>query len=309
MCVWKLPTRLVNMTLVVLAGGMGSRYGGLKQLDVVGSAGEAILDFSVLDAIAAGFERVVFVIREDFAKQFRTQIGASYANVMDVKYVCQSVHLLPSPFELNTTRSKPWGTGHALWCVRDVIDGPFIVVNADDYYGPDSFKMLKSYFDGAQVNDLENQFAMVAFQLSQTLSDHGSVSRGICSVGQDNLLTEITEEEGIYWKDVGGPGARFSGDEMVSMNCWGFTPSIFPALERELNHFLANYIADDRQEFYLPEAVSAMIRRNEFAVKVLQSEEKWYGVTYPEDKEMVVAALRDKAPSGGKSGTANNNVE
>lgn len=299
----------MSLTLVVLAAGMGSRYGGLKQLDGVGPAGETVLDYAVYDAIRAGFTRVVFVIRRDFEALFREKIGARYAGRIEVDYAFQSVDALPAGIAPLGGREKPWGTGHAVWCAREVVKGNFAVVNADDFYGFDSFRRLAEFLRrAAPAQALPATFAMVGFRLANTLSEHGTVSRGVCAVGPDGGLRSIVEQTSIAPADVGA-GRALSGTEIVSMNCWGFTPALFPALESQLRAFLerlapgapaeASARPDPlKAEFYLPASVSTMIGRSEATVAVLPTESSWFGVTYREDKPRVSAAIADLVKSG-----------
>jgi len=238
--------------LLVLAAGMGSRYGGLKQLDPVGPGGETILDYSVYDALRAGFGRVVFVIRRDFEAQFRENVMARYAGRASVEAVFQSTDALPSGAAARPKREKPWGTGHAVWCAREAIRENFAVINADDFYGADAFVQLARFLGEPQFR---RRFAMIGFQLARTLSEHGSVSRGVCVVADGSLMS-IVERTGIAAADV-GPGRIFTGEEIVSMNCWGFNPALFPALGQDLREFLAARGADPAAEFFLPAAVSA----------------------------------------------------
>lgn len=276
----------MSPTLLVLAAGMGSRYGGLKQIDPVGPSGETVLDYAVFDALRAGFGRVVFVIRRDFAENFRAQVGAKYAGHVAVDYVFQSLDALPSGFAPPAGREKPWGTGHAVWCARDAVRENFAVINADDFYGADSFAQLAGFLRTARGSD----FAIAGFQLASTLSEHGAVSRGICGGAADGRLHSIVEHTGISASDV-GPGRKFSGNETVSMNCWGFTPALFPALDRQLQEFLAEPGHLPKTEFYLPAAVSTMIARGAASVRVLPTTSVWFGITYREDKPRVQAAL------------------
>jgi UTP-glucose-1-phosphate uridylyltransferase len=297
----------MSLTLVVLAAGMGSRYGGLKQLDGVGPAGETVLDYAVFDAVRAGFTRVVFVIRRDFEALFREKIGVRYAGQVEVAYAFQAIETLPPGLAPVGGREKPWGTGHAVWCARDAVPGNFAVVNADDFYGADSFRRLAEFLRATPVTGASPaQFAMVGFRLANTLSEHGTVSRGICATTADGVLRSIVEQTSISPADV-GPGRKFSGDEVASMNCWGFTPALFPALERQLRGFLERLVnpppsapaADPlKAEFYLPASVSTMIARGEAAVTVLPTESAWFGVTYREDKPRVSAAIADLVRAG-----------
>ena len=249
----------MSPTLLVLAAGMGSRYGGLKQIDPVGPSGETVLDYAVFDALRAGFGRVVFVIRRDFEAVFRGQIGAKYAGRIAVDYVFQSLGALPAGHPVPADREKPWGTGHALWCAREAVREPFAVINADDFYGADSFARLAKFllspaaaprgFDPMSGHraprSLAAQFALVGFTLSRTLSEHGAVARGLCTTGPGGRLESITERPGILAAEV-GPGRTFTGNETVSMNCWGFTPALFAGLDRLLPEFLTAHARDPK---------------------------------------------------------------
>jgi len=303
----------MSFTLVVLAAGMGSRYGGLKQIDPVGPSGETVLDYAVFDAKRAGFTRVVFVIRRDFEALFREKIGARYAGSMAVDYVYQSTAELPPGYTAPAGREKPWGTGHALWCARDVVRENFAVINADDFYGEDSFRQLAGFLAAARGGEI----ALVGFRLANTLSEHGAVSRGVCAVGTDGTLRSIVEHTGIERTEV-GPGGRFSGEEVVSMNCWGFTPDVFAGLDARFRDFLSErgvaapvaagstspgslpVATGDvlKAEFYLPAAISTLVSRSEATVRVLPTTAAWFGVTYREDKPRVQAALAELVRQG-----------
>ena len=299
-------------SLVVLAAGMGSRYGGLKQIDPVGPGGETVLDYAVFDARRAGFGRVVFVIRRDFEELFRTQIGARYAGKIAVDYVFQSLDALPPGLTPPAGREKPWGTGHAVWCARDAVKENFAVINADDFYGADSFNRLASFLQStpavaivrghdpmsghkapAPVGPAKTlEFAIVGFRLANTLSEHGAVSRGICAADAVGRLVSITETHGITAADVGTePDKKFSGETTVSMNCWGFTPALFVGLDTQFREFLGARGTEPKSEFYLPGAVSTMIARGETTVRVLPTESAWFGITFRDDKPRVQAAL------------------
>jgi NDP-sugar pyrophosphorylase family protein len=285
-------------TLLVLAAGMGSRYGGLKQIDPVGPSGETVLDYAVFDAQRAGFGRVVFVIRKDFEQLFRDKIGARYTGRIAVDYVFQSLDALPAGFAVPPGREKPWGTGHAVWCARDAVRENFAVINADDFYGADSFTQLAKFLSETRhSSQVTRRFAMVGFRLANTLSEHGAVSRGVCVADATGALRSITEQTGILASDVGA-GKKFSGDELVSMNCWGFTPALFPALDAQLREFLAARGGDAKAEFYLPAAVSEQIARGSAGVRVLPTASAWFGVTYREDKPRVTAAIADLVQRG-----------
>ncbi|MBL9202851.1 MAG: NTP transferase domain-containing protein [Opitutaceae bacterium] len=301
----------MSPTLVVLAAGMGSRYGGLKQIDPVGPGGETVLDYAVFDAARAGFGRVVFVIRRDFEALFREKIGARYAGRIAVDYVFQALDALPADFAAPAGREKPWGTGHAVWCARDAVRENFAVINADDFYGADSFAQLARFLGAARGGD----FAMVGFRLANTLSEHGLVSRGVCAAAAGELRS-IVEHTGIAPAEVGA-GRKFSGDEIVSMNCWGFTPALFAGLDGQFREYLETYVGRVpspgseargegtpptanplKAEFYLPAAVSTMIGRGVARVRVLPTESAWFGVTYREDKPRVEAAIRELVRAG-----------
>lgn len=280
---------------------MGSRYGGLKQIDPVGPSGETVLDYAVFDAVRAGFGRVIFVIRREFEEVFRAQIGAKYAGRIAVDYVFQELCELPAGFAVPAGRERPWGTGHAVWCARDVVKGNFAVINADDFYGADSLAQLAGFLCGGGTVfpcvRLAPEFAMVGFRLANTLSEHGAVSRGVCATGLGGRLAAVTEHTGIAAAAV-GPGRTYSGDEVVSMNCWGFTPAVFAGLETQLREFLTARAGEPKAEFYLPAAVSTMIARGEAEVRVLPTESNWFGVTYREDKPRVVAAIAELVANG-----------
>jgi NDP-sugar pyrophosphorylase family protein len=283
-------------TLLVLAAGMGSRYGGLKQVDPVGPSGETILDYAVFDAIRAGFRRVVFVIRRDFEEAFRTQVAAKYADRVAVEYVFQALDALPAGFTPPAGREKPWGTGHAVWCAREAVAGPFAVIGADDYFGRDAFEKLAGFLSSAVLRP-PSAFAMVGYRLANTLSENGAVSRGVCAAGGDGVLQRVVEHTGILREDV-GVGQKFTGEEIVSMNCWAFTPALFAALDRQFTDFLRTHGGELKSEFYLPEAVSRQIAAGEATVRVLPTTASWFGVTYREDKPRVQAALAALVAAG-----------
>jgi hypothetical protein len=298
----------MSTSLLVLAAGLGSRYGGLKQLDPVGPAGETLLDYAVFDAVRAGFGRVVFVIRRDFEAEFREKVGARYAGHVAVDYVFQSLDALPPGFTPPAGREKPWGTGHAVWCAREAVRENFAVINADDFYGAEALQKLGEFLQKSQISDFKFQiqpgrtrpsaeFALAGYRLAHTLSAHGAVSRGVCEVGTDGTLRSITEETNLSPADV-GPGRKFSGDEIVSMNCWGFTPALFSALDAQWENFLRNQGGQAKAEFYLPAAVSVMIARGEARGRVLPTASTWFGVTYREDKPRVQAALAELVRRG-----------
>lgn len=281
-------------TLLVLAAGMGSRYGGLKQLDPVGPKGETLLDYSVHDAIRAGFGRVVFLIRRDIEKEFREKVGARYDGKVTVGYAFQELNDLPGGFSPPAGRTKPWGTAHAVWCARDAVAENFAAINADDFYGAQTFRVMAEFLRGTDANARPAQFAMAAFRLGRTLSEHGTVARGICEVGPDELLRSIEELTDIARRsdgEIASSGRVLEEETPVSMNFWGFSPQVFPLLEKELLRFLAADGGSDKAECYLPSAVTGMTESGAAQVRVLPTASDWFGVTYREDRERVVRSI------------------
>lgn len=268
-----------DATLIVMAAGMGSRFGGLKQLEPIGPGGEVILDFSVYDAIKAGFNKVVFIIRKDIEKDFRELVGNRIDKKVKTEYVIQEMENIPEGFTVPEGRTKPWGTAHAVFCCKDVIDTPFAVINADDYYGPGAFKAI---YD--ELTSSENT-CMVGYKLGNTLTENGTVARGVCEV-EDGLLKGITEYTAID-KNSGVPL-----DTTVSMNMWGFRQNIFSRIEEDFILFLENMKNPAKDEFYIPLVVDRSIKTFDEKIVVLNTDEKWYGVTYREDKESVVNAIK-----------------
>jgi len=285
-----------DITLLVMAAGMGSRYGGLKQLDAVGPNGETIIDFSVYDAIRAGYNKVVFIIREDFEKQFKEKISNKYEDKIKVEIVYQDLHDLPNSFSCPKDRSKPWGTGHAILAARNVISEPFAAINGDDFYGRESFKIISDHY-----SSMNSGFAMAAFQLDKTLSDYGSVSRGICEQNLNQLVT-VVETHGIKKSSAGNiecdRDISLLGNELVSMNMWGFMPSIFDHLEKMFNEFLDENISDLKSEFLIPSVVNDLIEKNIEKVQVLKTKSTWFGVTYIEDKPFVKNQIKELIQTG-----------
>ena len=282
-----------KVTLVVMAAGMGSRFGGCKQISPVGPNGEILLDFSVYDAIAAGFTKVVFIIREENEVDFRAVIGDRLSKKIEVEYVYQDTSILPEG------RKKPFGTGHAVLCCMGKVNEPFAVINADDYYGKSAFKQIYNHLKDVKGTD----FAMVAFDLKNTLTDNGTVSRGICELDGDMLksVTEITKIKDMKYTDDGENWTVLPENTLASMNFWGFTTELFPALKADFDNFLAT--ADlQKDEFYLPFAADKMLKEGTATVKVLQSHDKWYGMTYREDSDSVKAALAKKIEDGEYNG-------
>lgn len=290
-------------TLLVMAAGMGSRYGGLKQLDGIGPNEETIIDYSIFDARRAGFGKVVFIIRKNIEEAFNEAIGKKFKGILPVEYVYQELDMLPSGFSLPADREKPWGTGHAILMAKEVIQEPFAAINADDFYGADAFNMLCRYLEQAKDGD-QADYSMVGYLLRNTLSDHGSVSRGICDTDANDHLTKVTETHGIEpwnnaarYPDESGGFYDLTGDETVSMNMWGFTPSIFDHLESQFADFLKARGQELKSEFLIPTVVSDLIQSSTAAVHVLRCSASWFGVTYREDKPFVqqqVQALVDQ---------------
>lgn len=294
----------MKLTLLVLAAGMGSRYGGLKQLDEVGPSGETVMDYSVFDAMRAGFDRVVFVIRKDIEEAFRAAIGSRYADRIEVAYAFQDMNDLPAGFRVPEGRTKPWGTGQAVYAARKLLDGPFAVINADDFYGADSYRKLAGYLKSAP-EDGKIRGCIASFVLSNTLSENGSVSRGICSADAAGNLSKVVENTKIFRRDgkvisvqEDGAELEFTGEELVSMNSWGFMPELVGELERLFTGFLEEYGTELKSEFYLPFAVDTLIREGRAEIKMLKSEDSWFGITYREDKPFVQAALRKLVAEG-----------
>jgi len=286
------------ITLVVLAAGIGRRYGGLKQIEAVGPSGEIVIDYSIFDAVAAGFSRVVFVIRRDIEDAFRSTIEPHFAGRVALDYAFQEPGDVPAGFS-PAARTKPWGTGHALYACRRAIRGePFGVINADDFYGRRSFALLADQLH--TLSPSPDRYGLVGFVLRNTLSEHGPVSRGVCEVSGGRLVS-VTERHKIVPDGRGGatcPGLSFTGDEVVSMNLWGFTPSIFDHLDRAFREFLPREGAAADAEFMLPAVVDDLIRAGRVSVDVLTSPEKWLGVTYPEDKTRVAEGIRSLIRAG-----------
>jgi len=291
---------MTEPTLLVLAAGMGSRYGGLKQIQPVGANGETIIDYSIFDAMRAGFGKVVFVIRRDLEEPFKKIIGTRFGNKIAVDYVFQELDLLPPGFSVPPSRTKPWGTGHAILMAANAIREPFAAINADDFYGAHSFRVLAEHLRSGSPD-----FAMVSFVLRNTLSEFGSVARGVCKASADGYLETVTEmtkieRDGTAAKAMApdGKALRLGGDETVSMNLWGFTPALFNDLRELFVQFLAQQGAEEKSEFYIPAAVNELIRAGRARVKVLRSPDSWFGVTYREDHPLVVESIRKLVARG-----------
>jgi len=293
-------------TLLVLAAGMGSRYGGLKQMDPMGPNGETVLDYSVFDAIRAGFGKVVFVIREDFAEAFKEGVGARFADRIEVAYAFQKLDDIPQGFSIPEGREKPWGTAHAVRAAREVVDTPFAVINADDFYGADAYRVVTGWFARHPGSDGKEHYAMVGYPLRNTLSEHGAVNRGICQTTAAGLLTDVEEVVEIARGEDGvARGTRLDGSTLeiddsspVSMNFWGFTPSYFARLEAHFTEFLKDKGGELKSECYIPTVVDELIRKDEADCVVLETSASWFGVTYPDDKPHVVASIASLIEKG-----------
>ena len=294
--------------LVVMAAGMGSRYGGLKQIDPVGNHDQLIIDYSIYDARRAGFETVVFVIKHEIEDAFRAAIGDRLSKVINVKYAFQELTDLPAGYTVPEGRVKPWGTCHAILAARKVVDGPFAVVNADDYYGPEAFREIYQYLESHGDSEGCYEFAMVGYRLGNTVTEHGHVARGVCEEDENNFLIRVTERTKIekdgdnarFTEDDGQTWTPLSGDTIVSMNLWGFTRSFLTEAERRFPAFLDKALAENplKGEYFLPSVVTQLLEEKKARVKVLRSGDKWYGVTYKEDKPVVVAAIAEKTATG-----------
>ena len=292
---------MVKPTLVIMAAGMGSRYGGLKQIDPVGPSGEIIMDYSIYDAMKAGFGKVVFIIKKEIEDAFRETIGNRISKIVDTAYVYQEVYKVPSNFEVPQDRIKPWGTAHAVLCCKDVVNTPFAVINADDFYGSTSFEEIGKFLSEVKDDREFYNYAMVGFQLENTLTEHGTVARGVCNVDNENYLVNITErtkikkfEDAAKYTEDGESWIDIPKGSTVSMNTWGFTPSIFEELEEGFSKFLeGNKENILKSEYFLPSVVDNLIAEGKAKVKVMTSKEQWYGVTYREDKFQVKKAIND----------------
>ena len=294
--------------LVVMAAGMGSRYGGLKQIDPVGNHGQLIIDYSIYDARRAGFETVVFVIKHEIEDAFKAAIGDRLSKVIDVKYAFQELADLPEGYSVPEGRAKPWGTAHAILAARKVVDGPFAVVNADDYYGPEGFKAIYDYLSTHPDQESCYEYAMVGYHLRSTITENGSVARGVCEEDENNYLARVTErtciekdgDDARFTEDGGATWTALPGDTIVSLNLWGLTRSFMDEAEKRFPAFLDKALAENpmKGEYFLPSVISQLIGEGKARAKVLRSTDKWYGVTYQADKPVVVAAIAEKTAAG-----------
>lgn len=289
---------MADTTLVIMAAGMGSRFGGIKQLEPVGPSGEIIMDYSIFDAIEAGFNKVVFIIRKDLEKDFKEVIGNRIEKIVKVEYVFQELNALPEGFQKPEERTKPWGTGQAVLCCKDVVNEPFAVINADDYYGKEAFRIVNQFLSDPSTKSKE--FCMAGFILGNTLSENGAVTRGICQANEKGKLVDIVETSGIVpegdhaiAKDSEGKNIKIDLNSIVSMNMWGFKPELFHALESGFITFLSG-IADNelKKEYLLPTVVGDLVKEDKAEVSVLKTTDRWFGVTYKEDKDSVVQSIR-----------------
>jgi dTDP-glucose pyrophosphorylase len=285
-----------DLTLLVMAAGMGTRYGGLKQLDPVGPNNETIIDYSVYDAIRTGFNKVVFIIREEFRSEFENKITNKYADRINVEFAIQDLNNLPAGFSCPESREKPWGTGQAILSASKIIDEPFAVINGDDFYGKESFSLISEFY----TEEKNTSFSMVAFQLQNTLSNFGGVSRGICTI--NNMYVEnISETHDIVKNNnsiSSSSNKKLDGLEPVSMNMCGFTPKLFSYLERGFSQFLKLHLNEEKSEYLIPSEINNLIESNEEKVRMLKSASSWFGVTYKEDKPFVETQIQDLIYSG-----------
>jgi len=288
-------------TLLILAAGIGSRYGGVKQMDQIGASGESIIDYSVYDAIKAGFGKVVFVLNPKIEKEFKEIYETRLAGKIETAYVLQKVNAVPVGVPINTARVKPWGTGHAVLVAKDVINEPFAVINADDFYGRQAFKILGDFF--TQTGGKANKYAMVGYKLGNTLSENGSVSRGVCQ-SKNGFLTDVVErtsianEDGIIMYSDNDKKVEISGESVVSMNFWGFSPRFFDQLESDFIDFIETNAHELKAEFYIPTVVNDLIENKEASIKMLTSDDKWFGVTYQQDKEVTIERVKELVDKG-----------
>jgi len=286
-------------TLLILAAGMGSRYGGLKQIDPFGPHGETLMDYAIYDALAAGFARVVFVIRRDFEAEFRQVVGSKYENHVAVDYAFQGLDDLPSGFSCPADRRKPWGTTQAIWCARGCVDEPFVSLNADDYYGKSAFVSAAQFLAQPTPPESSPCYCVVGYPVLQTLSEHGPVARGICELDDQGYLRTLVERKRVEkvgdtgrFLDEQGGAIALRGDEAVSMNMMGFTPAVFPQLERHFARFLEQHVRTADSELVIPTVVDQIVREGSARMRVLTSRDSWFGVTYAKDKPEAVESIR-----------------
>lgn len=290
-------------TLLVLAAGLGTRYGGLKQIDAVGPHGQMIIDYSIYDAMKAGFGRMVFVIRHYFEDAFKEKVSGKFDSFVETAYAYQELDACLDGFELSEDREKPWGTGHAILACKDVIDEPFAVINADDYYGPNSFKTIAGFI--AEKDASSDDYAMVGYTLRNTLSEYGAVSRGVCECDGQMFLEEIVERREIEKtangaRYLGGDGTahRLTGSEIVSMNLWGFQPSVFDHFQSHFGRFLRDHGDQNNSELLIPSVVDGLINSGKATVRVLRTDDRWFGITYRQDRPIAQRCIRKLMDQG-----------
>jgi len=291
-------------TLLILAAGMGSRYGGLKQLDQIGPSGETIIDYSIYDAVMAGFGKVIFIIKEQIEDDFKEVFVERLKDKIEIDYVFQETWMVPEGIMIPDNRSKPWGTGHAVMMADGRIHGPFAVINGDDFYGRGAFKAVADYYKD-WTPERTDDYCMVGYQVERTLSDFGAVSRGVCQSDPEMHLMDVVErthierfETGIAYKNDSGTFTNLDNNTLVSMNCWGFTPSFFGYLNRGFEAFIAKNADNLNAEFYIPSVINELITSKTAAVRILTCDEQWFGMTYKEDREVVVSSIRELVKKG-----------
>jgi len=291
-------------TLLILAAGMGSRYGGLKQIDQIGPSGEAIIDYSIYDAIRAGFEKVTFIIRKNIEKEFREVFENKLRGKIETEFIFQELEMVPEGITYSPERVKPWGTAHAVWVARNYIREPFVVINADDFYGSGSYQVMA---DHLMQDDIVNttDYSMVGYQVRHTLSDFGSVTRGVCETNDGEFMkavverTEIVKDgQQIYFNDEKKGKVALSGDELVSMNFWGFTPSIFDQFERAFAEFIKKNAEKLKKELFIPKVINDLVAQDQASVRILPSRDQWFGVTYREDKPLAIENINNLVNQG-----------
>jgi NDP-sugar pyrophosphorylase family protein len=297
LCIFAINEIKMRPSLLILAAGMGSRYGSLKQIEAVGPSGEAIIDYSIFDAIRADFEKVTFVIRRDIEKEFREVFDAKLKGRIETEYVFQELDMVPEGIRYSPERAKPWGTAHAVWVARDRVKGPFVVINADDFYGADSYRAMAEYLTGKDTAG-NSRFCMMGYQLQHTLSEFGSVSRGVCESGNAKFLdsvverTEIAREgDEIYFVDGDRKRVTLRSEVLVSMNIWGFTPEIFKHLDHAFTDFIRANADQLKAEFYIPTVINDLVAKGKASVRILPASDQWFGVTYREDKPKAIANI------------------
>lgn len=295
----------VPISLLVMAAGMGSRFGGLKQMEPIGPSGETLLDYSIYDAIRGGFDRIVFLIRKDFEDEFRARVGRRFEERIEVAYAFQALSDLPGGYQPPDGRSKPWGTTHAIWSARDSIHGPFGAVNADDFYGRDAFEKLAAFLKNHPRDRERPLHAMIGYRLDSTLSEHGTVARGVCRLRPDGYLAAVEEmlkirrvNDRIVNQEEGKPETVIDGASCASMNCWGFGPDIFPALESSLLDFLGQHATDLKAECLIPTTVNRLVSSGSMDLQVIPTSARWFGMTYKEDVPLVKASIKELVIAG-----------